>query len=163
MPKLCICTVQIPHVGIIFVHHGGVMPNSWTIDVAVSQLWVFGCFMLTVTLALGINFCCSTSIDVQLFYICSLFYYWENTIAQIMYLYCSDTTCRYHFCTPWRCNAKHLNNWYGCFYLNIMGIFKWLFFIFEVDEYFCTVTNVCRQCKCLNLDEYFYTVTGLFR
>ena len=26
LPKLYICTVQIPRVGIIFVHHEGVMP-----------------------------------------------------------------------------------------------------------------------------------------
>ena len=59
------------------------------------------CFMLTMTVALGINFCCSTSIHPLLYYICSLLYYWDDTIAQIMYLYCSDTTCRYHFCnTP---------------------------------------------------------------
>ena len=28
LPKLCICTIQIPYVGIIFVHHGGVMRNT---------------------------------------------------------------------------------------------------------------------------------------
>ena len=103
----------------------------WLDSSLFSQLWVFGCFMLTVTVALGINFCCSTSIDVPLYYICSLLYYWEDTIAQIMYLYCSNTTCRYHFCTPWRCNAKHLNDWCGCFYLNIMSIFKWLFLMLK--------------------------------
>ena len=37
---------------------------------------------------------------------CSLLYYWDNTIAQVMYVYYSDTTCRYHFCAPWRCNAN---------------------------------------------------------
>ena len=69
------------------------------------KLWLDS-FLLTMTVALEINFCCSTSIDVSLYYICSLLYYWEDTIAQIMYLYCSYTTCRYHFCTPWRCNAN---------------------------------------------------------
>jgi len=62
--------------------------------------------MLTVMVDLGINFCCSTSIDLPLYYICSLLYYWDDTIAQIMYFYYSDTTNRYHFCTPWRCNAN---------------------------------------------------------
>ena len=56
------------------------------------------CFMLTMTVALGINFCCTTDIHLLLYYICSILYYWDDTIAQIMYLYCSDTTCRYHFC-----------------------------------------------------------------
>ena len=120
----------------------------WLDSFLFSQLWVFGCFMLTVTVALGINFCCSTSIDISLYYICSLLYYWEDTIAQIMYLYCSYTTCRYHFCTPWRCNAKHLNDWCGCFYLNIM------------DEYFCTCTDVFRQCRCFNFDDYFWCWSG---
>ena len=54
--------------------------------------------MLTVTVALGVNFCYSTNIDVPVYYICSLLYCWEDIIAQIMYLYYSDTICRYHFC-----------------------------------------------------------------
>ena len=103
----------------------------WLDGFLFSQLWVFGYFMLTVTVVLGINLCCSASIDVPLYYICSLLYCWEDTIAQIMYLYYSDIICRYHFCTPWRCNAKHLNDWCDCFYLNIMGIFKWLFFMLK--------------------------------
>ena len=96
LPKLYICTVQIPRVGIIFVHHEGVMPI--------------------------------------------------------------------------------VNDWCDCFYLNIMGIFNWLFFMLkwmnifmllqiclgnadawirmiifdvEVDEYFCTVTGLFRYCRCL--------------
>ena len=28
LSKLCICTIQIPYVGIIFVHHGGGMANT---------------------------------------------------------------------------------------------------------------------------------------
>ena len=39
--------------------------------------------MLTVTVALGINFCCNTSIDVPLYYICSLLYYWEDTMPKL--------------------------------------------------------------------------------
>ena len=70
------------------------------------------------TVALRINFCYSTSIHLLLYYICSLFYNWDDTIVQIMYLYCLDTTCRYYFCTPWRCNANG-----ETFDINIMGIF----------------------------------------
>ena len=77
----------------------------WLDGFLFSQLWLV-CFMLTVTVALGINFCCSTNIDLSLYYICSLLYYWDDTIVQIMYLFCSDITSRYHFCTPWRCNAN---------------------------------------------------------
>ena len=39
--------------------------------------------MLTVMVDLGINFCCCTSIDLPLYYICSLLYYWDNTIAKL--------------------------------------------------------------------------------
>ena len=38
-----------------------------------------------------------------------------------------------------------------------------IIFDVEVDEYFCTVTDVSSQCRWLNLDEYFCIVTGLFR
>ena len=38
-----------------------------------------------------------------------------------------------------------------------------IIFDVEVDEYFCTVIDVFRQCRCLNLDEYLCIVTGLFR
>ena len=72
----------------------------WLDSFLFSQLLVFGYFMLTMMVVLGINFCCSTSIDVPLYYICSLLYCCEDTIPEIMYLYCSDTICRYHFCTP---------------------------------------------------------------
>ena len=110
--------------------------------------------MLTVTVALGINFCCSTSIDVPLYYICSLLYYWDDTIAQIMYLYCSDTTCRYQFCTPWRCNANG-EQLIWLFLFEYYGYIQMIIFDVEVDEYFCIVTDVFRQCRCLNFDDYF--------
>ena len=35
LPKSCICIIQIPYVGIIFVHRGGVMANTRTIDAAI--------------------------------------------------------------------------------------------------------------------------------
>ena len=38
------------------------------------KLWLDS-FLLTMTVALEINFCCSTSIDVSLYYICILLYY----------------------------------------------------------------------------------------
>ena len=45
-----------------------------------------------------------------------------------------------------------VKDWCGCFDINIMGIFGWLFFMLkwmiifdvEVDDYFCTVTGLCR-------------------
>ena len=74
------------------------MRKLWLDGFLFSQIWL-AYFMLTVMVDLGINCCCSTSIDIPLYYICSLLYYWDDTIAQIMYLYCLDTTCRYHFCT----------------------------------------------------------------
>ena len=110
--------------------------------------------MLTVTVALGINFCCSTSIDLPLYYICSLLYYWDDTIVQIMYLYCSDTTSRYHFCTPWRCNANG-ERLMWLFLYKYYAYIQMIIFDVEVDGYFCTVTDMSRQCRCLNLDDYF--------
>ena len=118
--------------------------------------------MLIVIVALGINFCCSTSIDLPLYYICSLLYYWDDTTAQIMYLYYSDTTCRYHFCTPWRCNANS-ERLMLLFLFEYYGYIQMIIFYVEVDEYFCTVTDMSRQCRCLNLDKYFCTIIGLFR
>ena len=118
--------------------------------------------MLIVIVALGINFCCSTNIDLPLYYICSLLYYCDDTIAQIMYLYYSDTTCRYYFCAPWRCNANS-ERLMLLFLFEYYGYIQMIIFYVEVDEYFCTVTDMSRQCRCLNLDEYFCTVTGLFR
>ena len=131
----------------------------WLDGFLFSQLWVFGCFMLTVTVALGINFCCSTSIDLLLYYICSLLYYWDDTIAQIMYLYCSDTTCRYYFCTPWKCNANS-ERLMWLFLFEYYGYIQMIIFDVEVDEYFCTVTDMSRQCRCLNLDDYFWCWSG---
>ena len=44
MLKLCICTVQIPRVGIIFVHHGGVMPmvKDWCGCFDINIMGIFG-------------------------------------------------------------------------------------------------------------------------
>ena len=89
--------------------------------------------MLTVMVDLGHNFCCFTNIDLSLYYICSLLYYWDDTITQIMYVYCSDTTNMYHFCTPWRCNDFRLFKIdVAVLTLNIMGILKMLIFYVEV-------------------------------
>ena len=110
--------------------------------------------MLTVTVALGINFCCNTSIDLPLYYIYSLLYYWDDTVAQIMYLYCLDTMCRYHFCTPWRCKANS-ERLMWLFLFEYYGYIQMIIFYVEVDEYFCTVTDMSRQCRCFNLDDYF--------
>ena len=30
-----------------------------------------------------------------------------------------------------------------------------IIFNVEVDDYFCTVIDMSRQCRCLNLDDYF--------
>ena len=99
--------------------------------------------MLIVTVALGINFCWSTSIDLLLYYICSLLYYWNDTIAQIIYLYCSDTTSRYHFCTPWRCNAN--GERLMCLFLyKYYGYIQMIIFDVEVDDYFYIVTEMSR-------------------
>ena len=98
--------------------------------------------MLTVTVALGINFCCSTSIDLLLYYICSLLYYWDDTIAQIMYLYCSDTTCRYYFCTPWKCNVNS-ERLMWLFLFEYYGYIQMIIFDVEAD-YFCTVIGLSR-------------------
>ena len=49
------------------------------------------------------------------------------------------------------------------FLFEYYGYIQMIIFDVEVDEYFCTVTDVFRQCRCLNLDEYFCTITGLFR
>ena len=48
MPKLCICTVQIPRVGIIFVHHGGVMPmvKDWCGCFDINIMGIFGWLFL---------------------------------------------------------------------------------------------------------------------
>ena len=145
-----------------FLANNARLRKLWLDSFLFSQLWVFGCFMLTMTIALGINFCYSTSIDLPLYYICSLLYYWDDTIVQIMYLYYSDTTCKYHFCTPWRCNAN--SEWLMLLFLfEYYGYIQMIIFYVEVDGYFCIVTDMSRQDKCLNLDEYFCTVTGLFR
>ena len=101
----------------------------WMNSFLFTHLWLV-CFILTVTVALGIKFCCSTSIHLPLYYICSFLYYWDDTIAQIMYLYCSDTTCRYHFCTHGGVMPM-MRDWCGCFDINIMGIFGWLFFMLK--------------------------------
>ena len=118
----------------------------WMDSFLFTHLWLV-CFMLTVTVALGINFCCSTSIHLPLYYVSSLLYYWDNIIAQIMYLYCSDTTCRYHFCTPWRCNANG-ERLMWLFWYKYYGYIWMIIFDAEVDDYFCTVTGLSRQCRC---------------
>ena len=75
MPKLCICTVQIPQIGIIFVHHGGVMISGERL------MWLF------------------------------------------------------------------LYKYYGYIQMIIFDV--------EVDDYFCIVTDMSRQCRFLNLNDYF--------
>ena len=49
------------------------------------------------------------------------------------------------------------------FLFEYYGYIQRIIFDVEVDEYFCTVTDVFRQCRCLNLDKYLCIVTGLFR
>ena len=49
------------------------------------------------------------------------------------------------------------------FLFEYYGYIQMIIFYVEVDEYFCTVTDVFRQCRRLNLDEYLCIVTGLFR
>ena len=110
--------------------------------------------MLTVMVYLGINCCCSISIDLPMYYICTLLYYWNDTIAQIMYLYYSDITNRYHFCTPWRCNA----NGERLMWLFLYKYYRYtqmIMFDVEVDDNFYTVTDMSRQCRFLNLNDYF--------
>ena len=50
MPKLCICTIQRPRVGIIFVHRGGVMPmvKDWCgcFDINIMGIFEWLFFML---------------------------------------------------------------------------------------------------------------------
>ena len=36
------------------------------------------------------------------------------------------------------------------------GYIQMIIFDVEVDDYFCTVTDMSRQCRCLNLDDYFF-------
>ena len=119
---------------------------KWMENFLFTHLWLVY-FILTMTVALGINFCCSTSIHIPLYYICSLLYYWDNTVAQIMYLYCSDTTCSYHFCTPWRCNANG-ERLMWLFWYKYHGYIRMIIFYVEVDDYFCTITGLSRQCRC---------------
>ena len=71
-----------------------------------------------------------------------------------MYLYCSDTTSRYHFCTPWRCNANG-ERLMWLFLYKYYAYIQMIIFDVEVDGYFCTVTDMSRQCRCLNLNDYF--------
>ena len=111
--------------------------------------------MLTVMVDLGINFCCSISIDLSMYYICTLLYYWDDTIAQIMYLYCSDTTNRYHFCTPWRCNANG-ERLMWLFLYKYYGYIRMIMFDVEPNDHnFCIVTDMYRECRFLNLNYYF--------
>ena len=78
---------------------------------------------------------------------CSLLYCWNNTIAQVMYVYCSDTTCRYHFCTLWRCNANGESTLW-LFWYKYYEYIRMIIFDVEVDKYFCTVTGLFWQCRC---------------
>ena len=110
--------------------------------------------MLTVMVDLGINFCCSISIDLPMYYTCTLLYYCDDTIVQIMYLYYSDTTNRYHFCTPWRCNANG-ERLMWLFLYKYYGYIQMIMFDVEVDDNFFTVTDMSRQCRFLNLNDYF--------
>ena len=114
-----------------------------------SQIW-FAYFMLTVMVDLGINFCCSTSIDLPLYYICSLLYYWDDTIAQIIYLYCSDTTNRYHFCMPLRYNANGERLMWLFLYKYYGYIWMIMFDVERNDHNFCIVTDMYRECRFLN-------------
>ena len=110
--------------------------------------------MLIVMVDLGINFYCNISIHLPMHYICTFLYYWDDTIAQIMYLYCSDTTNRYHFCTPWRCNANG-ERLMLLFLYKYYGYIQMIIFYVEVDDYFYTVTDMSRQCRFFNLNDYF--------
>ena len=115
----------------------------WLDGFLFSQHWLV-CFMLTVMVALGINFCYSTSIDLPLYYIWSLLYYWDDTIVQIMYLYCLDTMSRYYFCILWRCNANG-ERLMWLFLYKYYGYIQMIIFNVEVDDYFCTVIDMSRQ------------------
>ena len=75
------------------------------------------------TVALGIHFCCSTSIDLPLYYICSILYYWDDTIAQIMY--CTVQIPRVGIIFVHHGGVMTMvNDECGSFYINIIGIFK---------------------------------------
>ena len=39
--------------------------------------------MLTAMVDLEINFCCCTNIDLSLYYICSLLYYWDDQLPKL--------------------------------------------------------------------------------
>ena len=106
--------------------------------------------MLTVMVDLGINLCCSINIDLSMYYICTLLYYWDDIIAQIMYLYCSDTTNRYHFCMPLRCNANG-ERLMWLFLYKYYGYIRMIMFDVEPNDHnFCIVTDMYRECRFLN-------------
>ena len=117
-----------------FLAKNAKLRKLWMDSFLFTHLWLV-CFILTVTVALRINFCYNTSIHLLLYYICSLFYYWDNTIVQIMYLYCLDSTCRYYFCTPWRCNAN-CERLMWLFWYKYYGYIQMIIFYVEVDDYF---------------------------
>ena len=71
-----------------------------------------------------------------------------------MYLYCSYTTCRYHFCTPWRCNANG-ERLIWLFWYKYYGYIQMIIFYVEVDDYFCTITGLSRQCRCWICKRHF--------